>query len=173
MNSKNIFLFVNGIMFYTYWWLSLWGASIGNFYIGPIVAISYFILHFIIVKEKIKELKYLSLCVCIGFIFESILLYTGFLSYKSMMNFFIVPIWVIILWAGYSLTVFHSFKYMKGRYFLSLIIGALFAPFMHISGDKIEAIILNHDILTSYFVLMLMWSVFFPLMNYISIQFDD
>ena len=173
MNSKKIFLFLNAVTFYIYWWLSLWGASIGNFYIGPIVTISYFVLHFIIVKEKNKEFKYLLFCICIGIIFESILLYSGFLSYKSMIDFFAVPIWVIILWAGYSLTVFHSFKYLKGRYLLSLVLGAFFAPLMHISGGKIGAIILNYDNFTSYFILMVMWSVFLPLMNYISVQFDD
>lgn len=173
MNSKNTFLFINGIIFYTYWWLSIWGASIGNFYIGPAVAVSYFILHFIIVKDKFKEFKNLLFCVFIGFIFESILLYLGFLEYKSMMNSSVIPIWVIILWAGYSLTVFHSFQYIKGRYFLSLIIGALFAPLIHISGAKTGAVVLNYSIATSYFVLMFMWSIALPLMNYISVKFDD
>ena len=173
MNTKKIFIVFNAVAFYIYWWLSLFGTSKDNFYIGPLVAVFYFIFHFIIVTEKMKDFKCMLFCICIGIIFESILLYSGFLKYKGFLNHLIVPFWVITLWAGYALTAFHSFKYMKGRYFVSLIIGGFIGPFIHISGNQVGAIIFNYDILTSYFVLMAMWSVFFPLMNYISVKIDD
>ena len=175
MNIKKIFLIFNGITFYIYWWVSLWGASVGKFCIGPLLAISYFILHFILITNKKKEFKYMLFCIVVGFMFESILLYSGFLTYRGIISnsYNIVPIWPIILWAGYSLTVFHSFRYMKGNYFISFILGALFAPLIHVSGNKLGAISFNYSLYISYLTLMLMWSICFPLLNYASTKIND
>ena len=175
LNIKKIFLIFNGVTFYIYWWVSLWGASVGKFCIGPLLAVSYFILHFILITNRKKELKYMLFCILTGIIFESILLYSGFVTYKGIFNntYNIVPIWPIVLWAGYSLTVFHSFKYIKGNYFISFILGAFFAPLIHISGNTLGAITFNYNFYRSYLILMAMWSICFPLLNYASVKIND
>ena len=172
MMLRNI---LNAITFYTYWWLSFWGASKGIYYIGPLIAILYFILHFYLIENKVKEFKYMLFCILVGFMFESFLLYTGFINYNGLLSqkYAIVPIWVIILWGGYALTAFHSFKYISGRYLVSFIIGTFLCPLIYIAGDRVGAIYLNYEITFSYIVLMVMWSIIFPIMNYVSVRIDD
>ena len=166
---------LNAIIFYTYWWLSFWGASKDIYYIGPLIATFYFIVHFVLIKDKLKEFKYMLFCICVGFIFESILLYSGFISYNGLINqkYSVVPIWVFLLWGGYALTVFHSFKYVIGRYLVSFIIGAFLGPLIYIAGDRVGAVYLNYEITFSYIVLMVMWSIVFPIMNYVSVRIND
>ena len=114
-------------------------------------------------------------CIFVGFMFESILLYTGFINYNGLLSqkYAIVPIWVIILWGGYALTAFHSFKYISGRYLVSFIIGTFLCPLIYIAGDRVGALNLNYEITFSYIVLMVMWSIIFPIMNYVSVRIDD
>ena len=114
-------------------------------------------------------------CICVGFLFDSTLLYTGFINYKGLISQYynIVPIWTIILWAGYALTAFHSFKYISGRYLVSFIIGAFLGPLIYIAGDRVGALYLNYEITFSYIVLMIMWSIVFPIMNYVSVRIND
>ena len=85
----------------------------------------------------------------------------------------IIPIWVILLWAGYALTVFHSFKWIYGRYYISLLLGGVFAPLIYLSGDRIGCIILKYDILISYLVLVPIWSVCTLLLNYCSVRINE
>ena len=114
-------------------------------------------------------------CIVTGIIFESILLYSGLVAYTGILNnkYNLVPVWPIVLWAGYSLTVFHSFKYIKGNYFISFILGAFFAPLIHISANKLGAVTFNYSFYKSYLVLMAMWSVCFPFLNYASVKIND
>tara|TARA_B100000579_G_C22840048_1_gene860918 strand:+ start:189 stop:719 length:531 start_codon:yes stop_codon:yes gene_type:complete len=175
MEKNKIFLLFNGFSLYVYWWVSFWGASNNNFYVGPVLAITYFVFHFCIISNKKKELHYMLFCILFGLFLESLFYYTGFLDYRGIVTqkYSIIPIWILILWAGYSLTVFHSFRWIYGRYYLSVILGGLFAPLIYLSGGRTGCIILNYDILTSYLVLVPIWSLSFLLLNYFSVRINE
>ena len=66
------------------------------------------------------------------------------MTYKGMFTnkFLPIPFWILILWIGYSLTVFHSFKWIYKRYFVSFIMGGLIAPLMYVSETKSKLLIL-------------------------------
>ena len=175
MKINKLFLFINGLFIYLYWWVSFWGASVSKYYIGPILAIGYFIIHFFIIKDKKKEFKYMLFCIIFGFLLESLFYYTDFINYKGILTekYSIIPLWVITLWAGYALTVFHSFKWLYGRYYLSLFIGGFFAPLIYVSGNGMGCIIFKYDIMTSYLILLPIWSVSMLLLNYVSVKINE
>ena len=175
MNKNKLFLFINGFSIYFYWWFCFWGASINKYYIGPSIAIVYFIFHFSRIDDKAKELKMMLFCTIYGFILESLFYYTGFIDYKGILpqNLSIVPIWVLILWSGYALTVFHSFKWIYKKYLVSFLLGGFFAPLIYLSGNRIGCIILKYDIITSYLVLFPVWSFSLLLLNYISVIINE
>ena len=175
MEKNRLFLFINGLSVYIYWWACFWGASIEKYYIGPLLAMMYFIFHFYIIKDKEKEFKYMLFCIFFGFLFESLFYYTGFMTYKGILpqKYSIVPIWVIILWSGYSLTVFHSFKWILGRYKIALIISCLFAPLIYLSANRVGSISFTISISNMYLILAFMWSLCFPLLIYIATKLND
>ena len=113
-----MFILINILSIYTYWVACYWGAANNSFYLGPAIAILYFIFHFLVISEKRKEFKFLAYCLVVGFFFESILYYSGLIKYNGLLiqKYSIVPFWVLILWMGFSLTMFHSFKWIIGRY---------------------------------------------------------
>ena len=58
-HTSSIFLVINGLAFYIYWWLCFFCAANQEFYYGPIVGIIYMIFHFLIIENKAKEFKYI------------------------------------------------------------------------------------------------------------------
>ena len=175
MEENKIFIIFNGISIYFYWWLCFWGASTGNYFIGPIFTIIYFIIHFIIIRNKSKEIGYMSICILTGLVFESILYYNGFLYYRGLITqkYSIVAPWVILLWAGYALTVFHSFRWIIGKYHIALLGGGILGPFIYISGSKIGAISLTYDFWISYFILMPLLGLCALFLNYMSVKINE
>ena len=175
MEKNKFFLLFNGISLYIYWWTTFWGVANNKFLIGPILAIIYFIVHFFIIKNKLKEFKYMLFCLVFGFTLESSLYFSGLMTYKGMFTnkFLPVPFWILILWIGYSLTVFHSFKWIYKRYFVSFIMGGLIAPLMYVSANKIKIINFNYDVMETYFILMPLWSLSFLILNYASVKINE
>ena len=175
MEKNRLFIIFNGISIYIYWWLCIWGVSIGNYFIGPILAILYFLIHFIIIRNKSKEIIYMFICILTGFVVESILYYSGFLDYKGLItqSLPIVAPWVILLWGGYGLTVYHSFRWILGKYYISFIGGGIFGPFIYISGNQIGAISLTYNLWISYFILMPILALSILFLNYISVKINE
>ena len=175
MEKNRLFLFINGLSVYVYWWACFWGASIEKYYIGPLLATMYFVFHFYVIENKQKEFKYMLFCIFFGFFLESLFYYTGFMNYKGIFpqKYSIVPLWVIVLWAGYSLTVFHSFKWIYQRYYLSLFLGGIFAPLIYVSGNKIGCIVFKYDILTSYLILVPICSISLLSLNFFSVKINE
>ena len=167
---KNRFNLLNMISFYIYWYLCILGPSKGSYYLGPIFAILYFTIHFIYTQNKINDFKLFFICGILGLAVESIFDYSGFITYKGILmdKFNVIPLWVIILWFGFGLTLLHSFKWILGQYSLSLLLGGFFAPFFYISAHKLSSIIINYNLFYSYIVLAILWSLIFLFINIIA-----
>jgi len=164
------FLIFNGIAFYIYWWLCFLGASKEEYFYGPIIGILYIIIHFIIIDNKFKEFKYILICMLFGFFVETLMLKFDFIFYKGILanKLDIAPFWIIILWMGFGTTVFHSFKWILGRYKLSVLLGSIFTPIAYMSADKIGAITFNYSLLISYLILSFIWGITLLLLIYIA-----
>ena len=175
MENSRIFILINILSIYIYWVACYWGSANNSFYLGPTIAILYFIFHFSVISEKRKEFKFLVYCLVVGFIFESILYYSGLIEYNGLLiqQYSIVPFWVLILWMGFSLTMFHSFKWIIGRYKIALIISCLFAPLIYLSANRLGSISFTISISNMYLILAFMWSLCFPLLIYIATKLND
>ena len=175
MEKSRLFLIINALSFYIYWWFSFWGASIKQYHIGPLIAIIYFIFHFYMIFDKKKEFQYMLLCMFCGFLLESAFFYFQFIDYNGILpdNYSIIPIWVIVLWGGYALTVYHSFNWIYGKYYSSLMIGGLLGPLIYLSGDRMGCINFQYDAFTSYLILSPVFAVCFLLLNYFAVKLNN
>ena len=128
------------------------------------------IFHFLVIENKAKEFKYIIICFLFGLIVETLFFKLNFISYKGILTekYAIAPFWIVILWAGFGTTVYHSFKWILGKYRMCFILGAVFTPIFYISADKIGAISFNYSLLTSYFVLSFIWGISLLLLVYIA-----
>ena len=75
MEKNKFFLLFNGISLYIYWWTTFWGVANNKFLIGPVLAIIYFIVHFFIIKNKLKEFKYMLFCLVFWFYLRIFILF--------------------------------------------------------------------------------------------------
>ena len=165
--TKNKFNIFNIVSFYVYWYLCILGPSRDSYYIGPIVALIYFSLHFIYVKNKLNNFKIFMMCGVLGIFFESVLYYSGFIHYRGILvdKFNIIPLWVVILWLGFGLTLLHSFRWILGKYTTSLILGGTITPLFYLSAHKINSIVLNYNLFHSYVILAILWAIIFLFIN--------
>lgn len=108
-----------------------------------------------------------SLAVC-GLIIENMMLYFDVISFStSLFGFATAPLWLILLWFVFGLTLNHSLRFFYRYPFYAYIAGAVFGPISYVAGIKFGAA----DLGSSMFILMFSYAVVWSLVFGIATRF--
>lgn len=80
----------------------------------------------------------------------------------------LAPIWIIILWVGFALTINHSLAWLKAHPLLPAAAGLICAPLSYVAGIKLNALSFLDDNLLICCVLGIAWAIALTLLVRIS-----
>ena len=164
-------LIKNFIGFQIGWFACVVGAAQGYPLVAVAVASIIVILHLLRDNNLYSELCLIISAVFIGIIWESLLLASGWLAYDSSGGASIfAPIWLVAMWALFATTINHSMAWLKNRYFLALLLGAVFGPLAFIAGENLGAVVFL-DRTMALTLLAVGWAVLMPLLLWLAVQF--
>ena len=83
INKNLVFYLFNWFSFYVYWVICIWGAGNNDYFRGPLIGALFIILHIVFIKDRFKEIKYILICILLGFIIQSLFYYLGILQYNG------------------------------------------------------------------------------------------
>ncbi|KZM39939.1 hypothetical protein OA92_17855 [Marinomonas sp. SBI22] len=129
-------------------------------YAAPII-FAFICLNFYLSPSTKADFKLLAL-IGVGICIDSLHFYLG--TFKADTRFF--PIWLIMLWAMFSISFNHSFNWFtKQTYWLLALVGAVGGTLSYWGGIKAGALS-NSDLSTStsLIYLALSWAIVFPLL---------
>ena len=170
MLKNNYRILSNLFGFYLCWWLSVYGAFQGNYFLGFYVLLIYLFFHFMYVKRYKNEFYYILFCFICGFLFDTLLLNLNIISYKGYLpnKYSMAPLWVSCLWISFGLSIFHSFKMLQKNYLLSIFVGFISGPVIYISFDKLEIIVFSIDQFYALAFISIVWMVLIPFYVYVA-----
>jgi hypothetical protein len=127
---------------------------------------------FFIDKNKKSFVIFMILSTILGFLIDTALMQSGWIVFKTPNTepFEIVqPWWMGFLWLAFAASFPISFHWLKNKYLLASLLGAIFGPISYFSGAKLGAISsINH--LGLIFV-GLLWCITMPVMLRLSLHF--
>ena len=149
------------------WITCAFSTKWGNPYLGPFITLFFILLHLIIVKFKLRDIQIISLSIFIGFIVDSLFFQFNLINYEGgiLAQFNLSPIWILSMWAGFSITLLYTLNSIKERYFIAALLGFIGGPLSYNAGVQIGSIIINGSI--AYFALALSWGAIVPFLFYI------
>ena len=164
---KNI---LNILGFNIGWWACVLGAANGFSYVGPAAMLVFLVLHFYINAFDYSEIKLIIIFAFLGTLIDTLMVYTGMLSYKGLYeeDIIIAPLWITAMWCGFAATVNHSMAFLKGKWIYSLISGAIFGPLAYMTGQGLGAINFNADHLSIIILLAVVWAFSLPLIFFVN-----
>ena len=74
----------------------------------------------------------------------------------------LTPIWIVVLWVLFALTLNHSLSWLKGRVVLAAIFGALGGPLAYVAGEKLMAVTIVEP--NTLLILAIGWAFITPLL---------
>ena len=143
---------LNVVMFQLGWWLLVLKGNNAIAFASILI-----LMHFVIFPNKSKDFLLIMILVPMGIILDFCL------TKAEIFQFTTVPYWLAVLWVLFILTYNHSlFIFQRWHIWKQTLIGGLFGPLSYYAGSQLDAVTLPQGNAISLFILVLVWSLFFP-----------
>lgn len=155
------------------WFACVLLAAAGLPEYGVIFSIFIIVIHLMRNDTPIKNIRFMFLITLIGGLWDSILTYFELFVFES--GVFIAglaPYWIFMMWLLFSSTLTITFKWLYGRYWLAMVLGAVFGPLTYMAGERLGAVDIPQKLLASI-VISLGWAILMPLFIKMSEQFNS
>ncbi len=165
-------LLLNFIAFQIGWFACVWGAAHDMAVAGTVVAALVVALHLFCAARPGEELKLVAAAILIGALLDSAVLATGVLQFHT--GAFIAgvaPHWILALWALFATTLNVSLSWLRGRWLLAAVLGAIAGPLSYWGGAKLGAVVLVQP-LPAVVAMAIEWAIAMPLLMRLAQRFD-
>lgn len=131
-------------------WLGL--VIYGNTF--SVIALAWLSIHLYLTKNRPAEIVLIILVTIIGFVIDTSLIHLGVFTFNTA---YIIPFWLIVLWACFAATLHHSLRFLERSKILQLLCGIAFPALSYIGGASLSAVQLNYSLITTYTLLAIIW----------------
>jgi hypothetical protein len=163
---------VNFIAAQAGWFACVLSAARDMPVLGASIALAIIAVHLLGSLSAQREGRLLACAALVGLLFDSGLVYAGFLRYGSgMVVDGMAPYWIVIMWPLFATTLNSSLRWLHGRWLLAAVFGAVFAPLAYAAGGRLGAV----DIIAmppAMTMLALGWGVLLPLLVWFAQRHD-
>ena len=165
-------LIINFILFQIGWFACVLGAAKQMPWLGVIVVVCIFAWHLRQAKQVKPEFILLALALLIGGIYDQFMLSSSLISYQAHGWLSgLVPVWILALWAVFVTILNVSLKWMRGKWLVAILFGAVGGPLAYMGAEKLGAVTLN-NMPASFIALGVGWAIITPILLKLSEKFD-
>ncbi|MCB1607225.1 MAG: DUF2878 domain-containing protein [Xanthomonadales bacterium] len=153
----------NLLLFQLTWVAAVGGAGYGMWWPGLVMLGVFMLWHRLAEADWRSDLTIAGVLSVIGFAADSALLQAGVLQYATAVpSVHVAPIWIVVLWAGFALTLNHSMKFLHGKPIWAALFGLLGGPLAYWVAANVWHAASFGDARTSLIALGLVWAVLTP-----------
>jgi Protein of unknown function (DUF2878) len=162
----------NFVLFQIGWFACVWSAAQHQPWFGVLVTTAVVVAHVLRAPLPKAELKLVFLALALGLVFDSLLVWQGWLQYSSgivLSN--VAPYWIVALWGLFATLLNVSLRWMRGRWAIAVVFGAVGGPAAYYGGLRLGALEFG-NMPTGLLALAIGWAVLTPLLLALSARFD-
>ena len=161
----------NAILFQAAWFAAVLGAGKGIPWLGTVVLIPVLAINLYLIDKPRSELLLIISAGILGFIFDTALVAAGiFKPVQYLLPLPCSPVWMIGLWMNFAASLNVSLGWLRGKYLLASLFGAVGGPLAYYSGGKLGATLTLPD-MQGIIVLAIGWGVMTPLLYWLAAYF--
>ena len=159
---------VNVVLFQAAWFSAVLGTAHGRPWLGPLAMIPTLAIHLALQDDRRGEVKLLLAAGLLGLVFDTAFVAGGvFTPLQHLFPRPFSPPWMICLWLNFAATLNVSMAWLRGRYLLAALFGAIGGPMAYYSGAKLgatEAL----PTTTGMLLLAIGWGIMTPLLVWLA-----
>jgi hypothetical protein len=119
--------------------------------------------------ERWRELTLITAVGVLGTVVDSLKATTGLLSYREGYPGigWLCPLWITAMWLNFATTINGALSWLKGKYILAALLGAVAGPLNYLAGARMGAIDLNLALVPTFLILAVVWGIVIPFVFWI------
>jgi hypothetical protein len=169
--SKSSML-ANAVLFQLGWFACVLGAARGQPWAGTVLAVCIVAWHIRCAARPADEIRLLALAVLIGAVWDSLLVTLGWIAYPSgTLLSGAAPYWIVALWALFATSLNVSMRWLKQRWWLAVLLGAVCGPLSYWAAVRLGAVEFVRPV-RAIVALLLGWSMIMPALMLLSQRYD-
>ncbi len=162
----------NFLLYNIGWFACVFFAAEGQSWVGVTTVILVAFAHLLSAPRWFPEAMVLAAVGLLGFFWESLLVWTSVLSYPTAPGLAgFAPVWIVALWINFATTLNVSLAWIRSRWWVAALFGAVGGPLAFVAGEKLGAVSFP-DTGTSLAVLAGGWAVLLPLCCRLADRFE-
>ena len=172
MKMSTTMIVSNFVLFQIGWFACVLSAAAHQPWIGVLVTTGVVLAHVLRAPLPEAELKLVLLSLGLGLVFDSLLVWQGWLQYSSgilLPN--LAPYWIVALWGLFATLLNVSLRWMRGRWVIAVLFGAAGGPAAYYGGLRLGALEFT-NMPAGLMALAIGWAVLTPLLLALSSRFD-
>lgn len=156
---------INLAAFQVAWFCNVLAAAAGMPWLGPAVTAVWVVAHLAFMgPARAGEWRVLLFAAVLGYCADSMLVLAGMIVFPQHAQVGgPSPVWMVALWVGFAATLSRSLGWLRGRFVLAGILGALAGPLSYFAGARLGAIELAPGLQPVLWI-GLEWGVALPLL---------
>lgn len=160
-------LVLNYLLFQLVWFICVMGGAGGYGWLGSASAVLAIGVHLCLVARPRQELYLILLAGGLGAVLDSLLVSLGWLRFSSG-QFLpgIAPHWIIAMWMSFATLLNLSLGWLKGRYGLAAVLGAVAGPLAYYAGAGLGGLQWQAPMGVALAGVALNWALAMPLLLY-------
>jgi len=154
---------VNFIIFQLGWFSCVLMAAKGLSETGIIITLLLVGIQLFLAENRLNLLILIFIITLIGGAWDSVLTSSNILVFNTgMIVNYLAPGWIIAMWLIFATTLNVSFRWLFGRYWLAMLLGAICGPLAYQAGAALGAVVIP-DNLQANLIMAAGWSLLMPL----------
>ena len=163
---------INFVVFQSAWFAAVLGAAHQLPLWGTAAVMAAFAWHLSVSARPTEEAKLFGLICLIGFVVETGNVLLGHVSYPSGQPVAsLAPYWMVALWGLLAIALNVTMRWLKHRYLLAAVLGAIAGPASFVSGVKLGGAQFVHTA-PALIIMACSWAVLMPALMWLSMRFD-
>lgn len=152
----------NIVAFEIAWFFSVFGGARQMPWLGPVAVLIVLAVHLHAARKPFEEVLLVLSCALIGAAFDSFLVATGWVTYKTgLFSEYFAPYWIVAMWMLFATTLNTSMRWLRGRLKLAALFGFVGGPASYLAGQELGGITLHNEA-AALIALAVGWSVIMP-----------
>lgn len=148
------------------WFLCVLAPSMGTTYAGIFLMALYILVVLRFVVDPGAAFLRILLIGTIGATVDGIVTTTGWYEFPGKALW--TPIYLYAIWYGFAATIETTLCWLKRRYVLASLLGAVFGPLNYLAGQKFGAVSFPNSVDDTMVFIGFLWAIELPLLLWIS-----
>jgi len=151
------------------WFACVLGAAHDKAWAGWLAGLVFVAFHFTWIRDRRPDTLVAAAALLLGAVYETLNLATG--VYTTTTDVFPAPAppsWLLVLWVTFALAIRHSMRWMRGRYLVGALLGAIAGPLSWRGGAALGAVAFGDPKVPWWLTFGIEWGIAMPLLAYVA-----